>query len=92
MPRFFFHVDDGTGHLDLDGVELPTPDAARLEAVRLAGAILKDSPALVALGEAWHMEVTDGVGTALFRLDIALTEAASGHSAPGLRPPRANIG
>ena len=42
MPRYFFDVQDGKSFPDYDGCELPDLDAARIEAVRLLGGMLRD--------------------------------------------------
>jgi ABC-type taurine transport system substrate-binding protein len=45
MPRFYFHIDDDRTHIDRIGVELADLEAARDEAVRAAGQILRDGAA-----------------------------------------------
>lgn len=77
MPLFYFHVHDGVSRPDRDGTELSDWHAARLEAIRLAGAILQDEAQHVALGEDWHMEVTDRSGLVLFRLDFTVMLSAA---------------
>ena len=42
MPRYFFHVVDGEFIPDLNGMECATFEKAKDEAVRVAGAKLKD--------------------------------------------------
>lgn len=42
MPRFFFHLKDGTTHMDQDGVELVGADEAREAAIIHSGEVLKD--------------------------------------------------
>jgi len=37
MPRYFFHVHDGTERLDRDGIELANPAEARKQAVVASG-------------------------------------------------------
>ena len=68
MPRFHFHVHDGYSALDTEGTELPDWQAARLEAIRLAGDILKHDADRIALGEDWRIEVTDHAGLILFQM------------------------
>ncbi|MGU3663166.1 DUF6894 family protein [Methylobacterium sp. A49B] len=75
MPRFFFNVYDGTSSLDDTGTELADWQTARIEAIRLAGAIFTDEAQKIALGEDWHIEVTDERRLVLFRLDIVSQEA-----------------
>ncbi|MDP4023460.1 hypothetical protein Q8W71_12550 [Methylobacterium sp. NEAU 140] len=70
MPRYFFHVHDGRSALDSDGTELPDRESACVEAIRLAGSLLRDDAAHLALGEAWRLEVADERGTGLYRVDI----------------------
>ncbi len=73
MPRFHFNVHDGSDIWDTDGTELPDLRAARVEAIRLAGEVLKDESEHLASGEAWHMNVVDERGAVLFRIDFRLT-------------------
>lgn len=40
--RYFFDVHDGTHTIDEDGTELPSVEAARVEAVRFAGRSLEE--------------------------------------------------
>lgn len=75
MPRFFFNVYDGTSSLDDTGTELADWQTARIEAIRLAGAIFTDEAQKIALGKDWHIEVTDERRLVLFRLDIVSQEA-----------------
>lgn len=70
MPRFFFNVYDGVSSLDDTGSELADRQEARIEAVRLAGEILKDDAQRIALGEDWRIEVVDERGLVLFRFDF----------------------
>ncbi len=44
LPRFLFNVRDGVGYPDRQGTELPDLNAARNEAIRFSGALLKDQP------------------------------------------------
>lgn len=86
MPRFHFNVYDGLSQLDREGQELAGWEEARLEAIRLAGAILRDEAKRIALGEDWRMEVTDETGLVLFRLDFTVMGSpAVMHARPGER-------
>src|SRR5215218_8889949 len=42
MPRYFFHVIDGREIIDREGLELSGLKEVRAEAIRTAGAILRD--------------------------------------------------
>lgn len=75
MPRYFFHFGDTPGGVDVRGQELPDHNAARIEAVRLLGEILRDKA-----GEFWDersmkLIITDDVGLMLFVLDVSAIEA-----------------
>jgi hypothetical protein len=62
MPRFYFNVYDGVNRLDKKGTMLPGRQAAQIEAVRLAGDILKHESHRVAMCEDWRIEVADQGG------------------------------
>lgn len=68
MSRFFFNVHDGRAYPDLQGTELADFDAARLEAIRFAGALLSGQPEAFWRAEPWEMEVCDDYGLLLFKL------------------------
>jgi hypothetical protein len=69
MPRYFFHVMDGQATIDEDGTELPDVDAARKEAIRIAGEILASGDADGLLAECpWHMTVVDDERKTIFTL------------------------
>ena len=77
MPIYHFNVRDGSNIPDPDGTELPNVQAARVEAVKLAGRLLLDEPDTFWEGSDWHVEVTNDRGLILFRLDFMATEAAA---------------
>ncbi len=70
MPRFFFHSEDGVLDLDQTGTELADTSAARLEAMRFAGALLKDRPQALWEGSRWRMIVTSEDKTILFTIEV----------------------
>ena len=75
MPRFFFHVDDGACLPDPEGSELVDIDAARAEAVRLSGAILRDSgKQFWDRNTRWRLHVTDADSYLLFTLHFSADE------------------
>ena len=74
MPRFYFNVHDGKSSLDVIGAELPDWDAARVEALRFMGEILKENAPHIALDEDWRLEVTDSTGLTLFQVALVMTE------------------
>ena len=59
MPRFYFHIKDHRTHVDHVGSEFPDLEAARDEAVRAAGEILRDGDTKALwTGKPWRMWVT----------------------------------
>lgn len=75
MPCYHFNVYDGVQIIDKVGTELPDVRFARREAIRYAGSLLEDAAAKDGLGQEWRMEVTDGAGLILFRLDFLVTDS-----------------
>jgi hypothetical protein len=68
MPRYFFNVIDGRSIIDNQGSELAGLKEARVEAIQLAGAILRDEGDKFWKGEEWHMDVTDASGLSVLKL------------------------
>ena len=62
MPRYFFHTRNGTQDIDRCGHELPDRTAARREAVRYSGALLRDDPDLMVRDDELRVTVTDEDG------------------------------
>ena len=77
MPRFHFNIHDGVNLPDPVGTELRGWKEARFEAVRLAGAILRDVANRLSLEEDWRMEVTDDSGLILFQIVFSVLPSAS---------------
>ena len=75
MPRFYFHTEDGRRLLDREGVDLPDLDAARRQAVRALGEILKDRSDEFWADGALRMSVCDEDGLTLFILEATATTA-----------------
>lgn len=71
MPRFFFHIHDGTIIPDHTGTELPSLDAAYAQAITTAGRVLQDIGKDLLAGTPWQMEVTDEQGRLLLTLDFS---------------------
>ncbi|MFC5068878.1 DUF6894 family protein [Flaviflagellibacter deserti] len=76
MQRFFFHVIDGTFGIDSEGTELLDLDAARSEAIRTAGEILRHAPQPVYDGTEWQMHVTDESTRTLLKLTFKMERCA----------------
>jgi hypothetical protein len=71
MPRYFFHVIDGREIIDSEGSELADLKEARMEAIRLAGSILRDEGDKFWNGSEWHMNVTDASVLSVLKLCFA---------------------
>ena len=75
MPRYFFHVHDGSSLPDDEGTELRDLYAAQEEAIRLSGELLRDMGGRFWDGAVWNLEVTDEAGRILFTLRFSAVEA-----------------
>ena len=77
MPRYYFHVEDHERFLDSEGTLLPDLQHARVEAVRVSGAMLGEHASdFWKLGE-WRVVVTDEHQTILFALSFAAVAQTS---------------
>jgi hypothetical protein len=75
MPRFYFDIADGLAVQDDEGLELEGLNAARIEAVRLSGQLLKNSPdRFLSVGE-WSCTVLNEDKLVLFVLHFYAAEA-----------------
>jgi hypothetical protein len=68
MPRYFFHVIDGRDIIDHVGTVFSSVEEARAEAIRTAGAILRDEGDQFWNDTEWQMNVTDGAGQSVLKL------------------------
>jgi hypothetical protein len=68
MPRYFFQVIDGREIIDKVGTMLPGLSEARAQAIRTAGAILRDEGDEFWNGTEWQMNVTDARGQPVLKL------------------------
>ncbi len=60
MPRYHFHLDNGTGETrDEDGVELPDLETARLEALLGIRSILREEISEGSIDLAGKIRITD---------------------------------
>lgn len=65
MPRFHFHVADDS---DEEGTVLPNFVAAKTEAIKLAGALIREEAGSFWDKGRWGMTVTNGDGLRLLQL------------------------
>ena len=77
MPRYYFNIYDGVSTPDDTGTELANWQEARIQAIKFAGAIIKDEAERIAQGDDWHLEVTDERQLILFRFNFLSLEAAA---------------
>jgi hypothetical protein len=85
LPRFFFHVSDSVLIPDAEGTELADLAAARVEAVVVAGAMLREhAPEFWTSGE-WKVIVTDEDQVVLFTI---CCQALAAPSPPMVFAPR----
>jgi hypothetical protein len=78
VPRFFFNQIDGEHKPDDEGLEFPSLDEARTEAVRYAGKVLCDQPGVVWQGDDFRVEVTDENQLLLFTVIVVGVDAPAG--------------
>ena len=88
MARYFFNEFDGAYKRDDLGLELPTIEKARLEAVRYAGEAMRDQPELAWKGDKFRVEVTDETQLVLFIVIVLGVDAPAGGRSlnPALKP------
>jgi hypothetical protein len=68
MPRFHFHLEDGSSHEDDEGIELPDVEVAKAHAVRYFADVIKTPPSTFWSGDGWKLQVADESGLTLFSL------------------------
>jgi hypothetical protein len=69
--RYFFNVHDGKDITDDEGIELPDLDAARTEAIRTSGEMIREVGPDVWCGQDWRMTVTDDAGREVLVLSFS---------------------
>jgi hypothetical protein len=70
MPRYFFHIEDGSIVHDDEGTELKDLAVAKCEAVKLAGQMICDAAGDFWDKEEWKLTATDEDGLTLFFLQF----------------------
>jgi hypothetical protein len=76
MPRYFFNVIDGQFLVDEQGTDCADMQCVRDEAIKTAGAILRDGGVSYAGGIEWQMHVTDERKKTVLRLRFSVEEPA----------------
>jgi len=59
LPRYFFHVYDGSEQPDTEGSDLTGMDQVRSEAIRLSGGVLRDMSDRFWCHPEWALIVTE---------------------------------
>jgi hypothetical protein len=68
MPLYHFNVEDGRKYPDITGTEFDNLEAARTEAVKRSGTLLRDNAESFWGGHGWKLVVTDDHHMVLFTL------------------------
>jgi hypothetical protein len=71
LPRYFFHLRDSSEFIDHEGVDLPSIDEARAQAVVAAGEALRDLDGRFWQSGEWRMWVTNENGATVFTLKFS---------------------
>jgi len=78
VHRYFFNEIGGQLKPDDAGLEFPSIEAARVEAVRYAAEVLRERPTLIWAGEDFRVEVTDERHLTLFTVIVVGIDAPAG--------------
>jgi hypothetical protein len=71
MPKYFFIVrHEGRISDHSDGIDFPDLNAARLEAVKSAGELLRERNVPLEAGSEWRMDVADETRGPIFSLRV----------------------
>ena len=77
MPRYFFNVHDGQSRHDEDGTELTDLADAKVEWLRLAGAIIQENATFIETGQEWRIEVNDHADLVLLRMTFSFVQPSA---------------
>ena len=75
MPRYFFHIEDGSSLRDEEGVELKDLATAKCEAVKFAGQMICESASRFWENEEWKLTAANEAGLTLFCLHFVGIDA-----------------
>ena len=73
LPRFFFHVRDGTEYLDAEGSELKDLRTAQLQSLQVVSQLLGNLDSKFWNGQDLRLSVEDETGRELFCLQFQVT-------------------
>ena len=80
MPLYFFNLAGAVYDPDLEGIDLPSLDEARVYAAQHIGELLRDRPGLAWAGEEFRVEVTDDKRLVLFTVIVVGVDSAAGRA------------
>lgn len=75
MPRYFFHILDGSTEPDRTGTEFADLYSAQDQAVRATGEAIRDLGGQLFDHGNWKMQVNDESGKTLFTLTLSVEES-----------------
>jgi hypothetical protein len=82
MPRYFFHLSDGTDEVDAQGNELEDDASALREAIRFGGSLLSDDPEMLIRDNGIRINVTGERGDLSCALIVQIVDANWQATAP----------
>jgi len=77
MPKYYFSTNGADRLEDTDGVDLPDDDAARLEAVKFLGGLIRDWPFVLSETRDMRVEVRDDGGEFVSLVTVFVTNDPS---------------
>jgi len=75
MPRYFFHLCDGTQEIDAYGNDFDDDAAALREAIRFGGELLSDDPGILVRDDSLRINVTNESGELSCALIVQIVDA-----------------
>ena len=73
VPRYFFDIFNGSGHVDDEGVVLPDEAEARRQGIVAAGAIFGEEGDHLGDGEALTMSIRNEYGVVLCNIRLVIS-------------------
>ena len=80
MPHFYFHTETDVRTTDTEGMEFPSYEAAKHEAIRTAGQMMQDTPNVFWGSRPWNVSVTDADGLIMWEIYLDGQTSAAGRA------------